>query len=202
MRTLARKLLPRTRAIEGQPPGDQELVARIRAGDSDAFSLLVEKHWERLYRLALGIIDDSHLSEDVVQEVFVLVYRKLGSFDGRSALLTWMYRIAVNAALKARRRARRQALCPLSARFDRAGAGPQVGREREMRELAAKLLRCLPRKLRTVVVLREWQGLGYEEIGRVLGCSRGAVEQRLHRAMVELRRIWGPVAREEWFHGL
>jgi RNA polymerase sigma-70 factor (ECF subfamily) len=181
---------------------DDDLVDRILSGDDRAFQELVDLHGERMLRLVYGILGDWHLSEDVVQDVLVLVHRKLGSFDRRSSLLTWLYRVTVNAALKARKRARRQAHLPLVDDFDRAGPGPAGERDAEMREIASKLLRCLPAKLRIVVLLREWEGLRYDEIARVLGCTRGAVEQRLHRALVELRRVWIPAFREEWFDGL
>jgi len=201
------KILARGKSREAAPllarsPDDQELVVRILSGDDAAFGILVQKYWERLFRLALGILGDWHLSEDVLQEVFVLVHRKLANFDGRSQLLTWLYRVTVNASLKARQRERRKSLPPISAEFDRSAPGPAPGSDLEMKELGQKLLRCLPAKLRAVVLLREWEGLGYDEIGRVLGLSRGAVEQRLHRAMVELRRVWNPARKEEWLHGL
>jgi RNA polymerase sigma-70 factor (ECF subfamily) len=202
LKILARGKSREAAPLLARPPDDQELVVRILAGDDAAFGTLVQTYWERLFRLALGILGDWHLSEDVLQEVFVLVHRKLGSFDGRSSLLTWLYRVTVNAALKARQRERRKSLPSLSPEFDRSAPGPASGSELEMKELGQKLLRCLPAKLRAVVLLREWEGLGYEEIGRVLGLSRGAVEQRLHRAMVELRRVWNPARKEEWLHGL
>jgi RNA polymerase sigma-70 factor, ECF subfamily len=177
-------------------------VERVCAGDPLAFQDLVDRYGDRILRLVYGILGDWHLSEDVVQDVFVLVHRKLKSFDRRSALLTWLYRVSVNAALKARRRAKRQMHLPLVDTFDQAVQGPGAERNIEMREIAAKLLRCLPAKLRVVILLREWEGLKYEEIARVLRCTRGAVEQRLHRAFVELRRVWIPSVREEWFDGL
>jgi RNA polymerase sigma-70 factor (ECF subfamily) len=183
-------------------PDEGELVGRILSGDGDAFATLVGLYGDRLLRLVFGILGDWHLSEDVFQDVFFLVHRKLHRFDRRSSLLTWLYRISINSALKARRRARRQAHLPLLDEFDRPVPGAGTERGVEMREIAAKLLRCLPAKLRVVVLLREWEGLKYEEIARVLGCSRGAVEQRLHRAMVELRRVWIPAVREDWFDGL
>lgn len=183
-------------------PDEGDLVRRILSGDGNAFATMVGLYGDRLLRLVFGILGDWHLSEDVLQDVFVLVHRKLHRFDRRSSLLTWLYRISINAALKARRRARRRAHLPLLDDFDRPVPGPATERGVEMREIASKLLRCLPAKLRVVVLLREWEGLKYEEIARVLGCSRGAVEQRLHRAMVELRRVWIPAVQEDWFDGL
>jgi RNA polymerase sigma-70 factor, ECF subfamily len=202
MSRLSSTSLKRTPTPERAPIGDIELIDGVLAGDAASFGLIVERYGERLFRLVHGILGDWHRSEDVVQEVFILVHRKLSGFDRRASLLTWLYRIAVNAALKARRRARRQAFSPVGEEWDVRDAGPQVGRELEMKELADKLLRCLPAKLRAVVLLREWEGLTYEEISVIIGCSRGAVEQRLHRAMVELRRTWRPAGREEWLHGV
>ena len=186
------------------PPleGDAALVAAIHTGDEDAFAALVERYGERLFRLVYGILGDWHRSEDVVQEVFFLVHRKLRGFDGRSSLLTWLYRIAVNAALKSRKRARRQEHLPFVDGFDVPHVAPGIDRNVELREIGQKLLRCLPAKLRVVVLLREWEGLRYDEIARVLKCTQGAVEQRLHRALVELRRVWRPVVPQEWLDGL
>jgi RNA polymerase sigma-70 factor, ECF subfamily len=181
---------------------DRSLVSRIRSGDGDAFKTLVDRYSGRLFRVVNGILNDWHRSEDVVQEVFVLVYRKLDGFDHRSSLLTWLYRIGVNTALKARKRASRQAHIPLADSYDTPGGGIRVGRSLELSEIGEKLLRCLPLKLRVVVLLREWEGLKYSEISQVLRCSRGAVEQRLHRALVELRRVWRLAGRKEWLDGL
>jgi len=188
--------------VAGDSGDDLSLVDRILTGDDDAFRVLLDRYGPRIFRLVHGILGDWHLSEDVVQDIFVLVHRKLGGFDRRSSFLTWLYRVSVNAALKARRRAQRRAHLPLAEGYETAGSGPGVGRDLELQEISRKLLRCLPEKLRIVVLLREWEGLRYEEIARVLRCTRGAVEQRLHRAMIELRRVWLPGAREEWFDGL
>jgi len=181
---------------------DLDIVEGVCTGDPEAFARLVHRYGERLFRLVYGILGDWHRSEDVVQEVFLLVHRKLRGFDRRSSLLTWLYRVTVNAALKARKRAQRQAHLPLVDGFDTPARGPGIDRNVELREIGQKLLRCLPAKLRVVVLLREWEGLKYDEIARVLRCSQGAVEQRLHRALVELRRVWRPAVREEWFDGL
>ncbi len=188
--------------IERKPEDDQILVDRILGGDEEAFTLLVERYSDRTFRLVRGIVGDWHRSEDVLQEVFVLVYRKLNTFDRRSAFTTWLYRVAVNAALKARGRHRNQRLQVLDEGFDQEQKASVASQRLELSELAEKLLRCLPAHLRAVILLREWEGLSYDEIGQVLSCSRGAVEQRLHRAMVELRRIWKPLGKEEWLHGL
>ena len=167
---------------------DQDLVDRILAGDGSAFSVLVERHHERVFRLVRGIVGDWHRSEDVCQEVFVLVYRKLSSFRRDSKLSTWIYRVAVNAAIRSRKRWAPRVLDPRSLSTRDSAEDPSPSFEAD--EVVKKLLAPLPAKLRAIVLLREEVGLGYDEIARVLGCSRGAVEQRLHRAMEALRGIW------------
>jgi len=169
---------------------DQELVRRILAGDEEAFEFLVREHHARLFRVVQGILGDWQRSEDALQEVFVNVHLRIGGFRHRSSLSTWLYRIAVNTALKHRtRRARHQ-----EARLEVVGEGPSdtdphAGRF-EGDELFDKLLRPLPAHLRTVVVLKEREGLSYKEIAAVLECTQGAVEQRLHRAFCTLREVW------------
>lgn len=171
-------------------PGDEDdgvLAERVLCGDDAAFTRLVERYHGKLFRLVRGIVGDWHRSEDVCQEVFTIVFRKLGGFRGRSRLSTWVYRIAVNAALKARRKRYLPEVSSLSAVPP--SADPRF-RRIESDEVLQKLLAPLPENLRVAVVLRDQMGLNYEEMASVLGCSRGAVEQRLHRAMVALREIW------------
>ena len=168
---------------------DGELIRRILEGDDEAFRRLVEKHHAKVFRLVQGILVDWHHSEDVCQDVFTIVYRKLPGFESRAQFSTWLYRVAVNAALKARRRWHKHEPKSLDLVHDFAGTEAEAA-EFESSEVFDKLLRPLPEKLRVAVVLREQADLSYEEIARVLQCTRGAVEQRLHRAMTQLRRIW------------
>ena len=173
-----------------QHENDRDLVQRILRGDEAAFGSLVESYQARVFRLVRGIVGDWHHSEDVCQEIFTVVFRKLASFRHRSSLSTWIYRVAVNAALKARRRYRRLEGEPV----ETLGTFPSPPDPRvedlEGDEVFRKLLAPLPPRLRLPVVLRDQLGLNYTEISAILRCSRGAVEQRLHRAMVALREIW------------
>lgn len=168
---------------------DSSLIARILDDDHAAFQRLVEKHHAKVFRLVQGILIDWHHSEDVCQDVFTIVYRKLPGFQSRAQFSTWLYRVAVNAALKARRRWHKHE--PKSLDLVRDFAGEEEDRaDFEGSEVFEKLLRPLPEKLRVAVVLREQGDLSYDEIAQVLNCTRGAVEQRLHRAMTQLRQIW------------
>ena len=181
----------RTSASVRRPISDDDgaLISRILDGDVEAFQRLVEKHHAKVFRLVQGILIDWHHSEDVCQDVFTIVYRKLPGFQSRAQFSTWLYRVAVNAALKARRRWHKYEPKSLDLVRDFADREPN-GVDFEGSEVFEKLLRPLPEKLRIAVVLREQGDLSYDEIARVLKCTRGAVEQRLHRAMTQLRQIW------------
>lgn len=169
---------------------DFELIRQIVRGDNAAFARLIRKHQARTFAVVRGIIGDWHLSEDVCQEVFTTVYRKVGSFRRDARFSTWLYRLTVNAALKARGRRRRnpeQRLEDIAQLFQgKEDTAPAF----EGEEVIERLLRPLPEPLRVAVLLHEAAGLNYVEIASVLDCTRGAVEQRLHRAMVQLRLVW------------
>jgi len=174
---------------------DETLVGRILAGDDGAFEQLVERYHARLFQVVHGILGDYQQSEDACQEVFVKAFRKLRGFRYRSRLSTWLYRIAVNTALKMRgKRARYREV--LAETADDSPLGERLMKEDshaaelEGREVLEKLLRPLPAHLRAVVVLKEREGLTYREIAEVLDCTQGAVEQRLYRAFCQLRDVW------------
>ena len=151
----------------------------------------MERHHDRIFHLVRGIVGDWHQSEDVCQEVFALIYRKLASFRNQSSFSTWLYRVAVNAALRARKRWRSAApAVPLDSARLLSVAAQRQAPAFEGDEVLRKLLAPLPAKLKAALVLREVGGLSYNEIAQVLRCSRGAVEQRLHRAVTLLRKVW------------
>jgi RNA polymerase sigma-70 factor (ECF subfamily) len=162
-------------------------VARVSQGDGEAFEQLVAIYHVRVFHLVRGILGDWHRSEDVCQEVFTTVFRKASNFRGQSQFSTWLYRVAVNAALKARRGRTREEY-PVD-QVEVMATSPSAPRF-EAQEVVDRLLRPLPESLRTAVLLRETADLSYKEIANVLGCTVGAVEQRLHRAMTRLRELW------------
>lgn len=172
-----------------------EAAARVMRGDGGAFRVIVEGTSRRLYRLAVRMSGDGAEAEDVLQEAYLRAHQALcdGAWDGRARLTTWLYRIVVNTALNARReRARR--LRPVAD-----AAGPAVAHAaapaQEERVAVAQLMtlvRALPANERAALVLKELEGMTSSEIGEVLGCSEGAVEQRLVRARAALRARWQP----------
>jgi len=169
---------------------DVTLIAGALAGDEDAFRALVHRYEDRVFRVLSRFTQDRMETEDLAQDVFVKVYRKLDTFKHGSAFYTWVYRIAVNTATDhlSRRKRRKLHLVSDDAVLD-GGAGDDAESsaetpllEEEMRAVTRQVLDGLPEKYRTILVLREYEDLAYTEIAEVLGCSIGTVESRLFRA--------------------
>ena len=172
---------------------DHEIVRRVLGGEADAYRLLIDRYQERAFNLVLRIVRNATDAEDVTSDVFYRAYQKLDSFEFRSQFFTWIYRIAVNRAsdrLEQRGRDRAVSLDDLpSEPGGPAGAGDPVraAEDQEFREALARALDSLDPRFRAVMVLREQEGLAYDEIAKVLGCSIGTVESRLFRAREKLR---------------
>lgn len=165
---------------------EQALIQRSRSGDRDAFGRLVARYQASVYRVVRGLLGDAAESEDVAQEVFLRAYAGLARFRGESGLFTWLYRIAANEALKARRRRRPEPVAALpeaEAPREEAQDGPTVA-------TLEHLLGRLPDDHRTVLVLRDLEGLSYQAIAETLELPIGTVESRLFRARQELRGMW------------
>ena len=173
-----------------------DALARVAAGEADAFEELVARHQERLLRLCERLLDDIEEARDAAQEVFLKAFRKAGDARPQGQVYTWLYRIAVNHCLNKLRRRRLvrflrwedpahpegTAFDPPDRASDPAAALEARRRWRATRRAIAKL----PAGQRAVLVLARFEGLSYRQIAEVLGITEGAVESRLFRAM---RRI-------------
>jgi RNA polymerase sigma-70 factor (ECF subfamily) len=179
---------------------DAAAVARARAGDREAFRVLVEKHSRNVFQLAFRMTRSEEDAEDVVQETFLKAYRNLHRFAGRSEFSTWVHSIAAHCALDLlRRRApRHERTRPLEAEAmdaavsndatpERAAFGSEVGRE------VARSLERLSVMERTAFVLRHFEGRTIAEIGRTLGVGSGAAKNCVFRAVTKLRQDLAPV---------
>ena len=167
----------------------QEAVEKVVGGDAAAFQTIVEATAPRLVRLAARILGDLSEAEDVVQDSYVKTYQALtsGGFDGRSAIETWLYRVVVNASVdERRRRGRRPA--PTDTIGDVAWDGRPSAEARIALSELSDWLSDLPTEQHAAIVLKCVEGLSSAEVARTLGCSEGAVEQRLVRARAALRR--------------
>jgi RNA polymerase sigma-70 factor (ECF subfamily) len=181
---------------------DASLVERCSAGEEAAYAELVGEHQRMVVQLAVNLLGDRDEALDLSQEVFLRVFRMIHQFRGRSSLRTWIYRIAVNQARNRHRfwrRRRRADQVSLDAHVARHGdlvacGEPWPDRVLAQKELAAHLrqaLERLPFDQRTAIVLREIDGLSYEEIAYSLGVAVGTVKSRLTRARQALRAALG-----------
>jgi RNA polymerase sigma-70 factor (ECF subfamily) len=173
---------------------ERRLALASRAGDEAAFRELYEAYRDRIWTLILYSVGDVSEAQDILQTVFLKAYRGLGGFRFRSSLFTWIYRIARNECRNYHRR-RGVPPLPLEAVLERGDEIDQRSGPRDQDAnrvvLRTALLRLSP-KMREAVVLRYLEGLSYEEIGRVLGCSSGTVASRLNRALAGLEEILRP----------
>jgi RNA polymerase sigma-70 factor (ECF subfamily) len=174
---------------------DQALIDACRAGQTEAYGVLVRRYQDRLYPTVLRLTGSAEDAQDLLQETFLRAFQKLGHFHGESSFYTWVYRIAVNLALSGRRR-RRPSLRlggvgevgPGESLADARDSDPSAPLERAERDrLIQEALGAIAADHRAVVVLKEFDGLRYEEIASVLGIPVGTVRSRLHRARCELR---------------
>jgi RNA polymerase sigma-70 factor (ECF subfamily) len=193
---------------------DQELVDRAKNGDLKAFDLLVLKYQRRVFRLISRVIKNNSEVEDVAQECFIKAFRAIHQFRGDSAFYTWLYRIAVNTAKNYlfSKGKRPIALSELkksedSDSFDMLDAVSNENPEGNMAglqiaEAVNKAVKKLPDELSTAVVLREMDGLSYEEIAEVMNCPIGTVRSRIFRAREaiaqELRPLLETQGNKRW----
>jgi RNA polymerase sigma-70 factor (ECF subfamily) len=183
----------------GVSDAEAALVSRCLAGDEPACTELVESHQRMVYQLAFHLLGDKEEALDLSQDVFLTVFRMLDRFRGQSALRTWIYRIVVNQARNRQRWWRRRfqsAQVPLEVHVSEHGelssprddCGPErLLRQKEQADRVWQALRDLPFDQRTALVLREIDGLSYDEIGYSLNVAVGTVKSRLARARQLLR---------------
>ncbi len=180
-------------------PSDAELIQEILKGSLNSFETLISRYETKAYNLALKLTRNPEDAEEVLQDVFVTLYRKLDSFEGKSAFSSWLYRITVNASFMKLRRQKRFKLNYAQEVLEeqlRRHAGDMQSltvpnRTLERAELRAVLdlaIECLTPEYRTVFILRDVDGLSNQEVGDILDLSISAVKSRLHRSRVILRR--------------
>jgi RNA polymerase sigma-70 factor (ECF subfamily) len=182
---------------------DRALIARAQAGDETAFRQLVERHQRRAFAIALNLVRDENDARELVQDAFLRVFKSLSSFQGGSSFFTWLYRIITNLSIDLIRKPGRQTSdldearletedpkdldLPFLSKYD--GADPaDVVRRREIGARLQGALDSLPEYHRAVIVLREVEGLSYEEMAQAMGVSKGTIMSRLFHARQKLQR--------------
>lgn len=175
---------------------DEEIIARVLAGDKARFEILIRKYNQRLYRAARAILRDDLQAEDLVQEAWVRAYQHLSEFAGRASFSTWVLRITVNEGLARLRMGKRygeqrEGTDAQGARMDRfispVPDPEQQAASREMRILLEELIDKLPDANRAVFMLRDVEGMSTSEAAEVLSITEENVKVRLHRARASLR---------------
>jgi RNA polymerase sigma-70 factor (ECF subfamily) len=183
---------------------DLDLISRAQSGDSDAFASLFHAHKARIYSVCLRMTNNTAEAEDLTQDAFLQVFRKLATFRGDSALSTWLYRIAVNTVLM---HFRKKALKQVSldepynqdARLVRREYGSRDGRlvGSVDRIALTRAIKELPVGYRTIFLLHEVEGYEHQEIAELLDCSVGNSKSQLHKAKLRIRELLGHARQEK-----
>ena len=187
---------------------NQVLVERVKAGDKKAFDLLVSKYHQRVIRLISRLVRNPAEVEDIAQEAFIKAYRSIGQFRGDSAFYTWLYRIAVNSAKNALMASNRRPI-PMSdlMKSDENEEGEAWPVEsaidfqtpeallasRQVAQTVDAAIQSLAEDLRTAIMLREIEGLTYEEIAEAMNCPIGTVRSRIFRARETISKQLRPL---------
>ena len=172
---------------------DQRLVERVQGGDRQAFDVLVLKYQHRIVKLVTRYVRDPSEALDVTQEAFIKAYRAIPKFRGDSAFYTWLYRIAINTAKNHIVAMKRR---PMEYDLDLQEAGgyvsnvqlhetdspDRIAQREELRDVLQASIDALPEELRVAIVLREIEGMSYEEIATAMNCPIGTVRSRIFRA--------------------
>lgn len=178
---------------------EKDLVRASKEGDEEAFASLVKKYRVKVFNLAFSLTRDRDTADDLAQEVFIKAYFALPRFELRSEFGTWLYRIAINHVRDFLRKTSR--MRRLSIDEIKEGSIPQedetMKREKEQSEeqrtkIVRRAIQVLPEKHQVILILRDIQGLSYEEITKILRISPGTVDSRLHRARKLLRKKLAP----------
>jgi RNA polymerase sigma-70 factor (ECF subfamily) len=187
-------------------PDESDLLERLRAGEDSAYEELVRTHSPRLLAVARRIVGNDEEARDVIQDAFLNAFRSLRNFHGDARLSTWLHRIVVNSALmklRTRKRKPEESIEPLlpafladghyAEKFSSWGEQADAALSRsETQDLVRQRIDELPESFRTVLVLRDIEGLDTEETARVLDTTPNAVKIRLHRARAALRTLLAP----------
>ena len=177
---------------------DAKLVKRVQKGDKGAFDLLVLKYQHKIVNLVMRYVRDPEQALDITQEAFIKAYRALPRFRGDSAFYTWLYRIAVNTAknhLVAQRRRPMDVELDLHARLKETDTPEGVTQSHELQRAVEKAIAALPDDLRTAIILRELDGMSYEEIAQTMECPVGTVRSRIFRARDAISKKVGSLIR-------
>jgi RNA polymerase sigma-70 factor (ECF subfamily) len=192
---------------ENESEQDRRLIQRAQAGDSGAFRLLVERHQRRVFAIALGLVRDEQDAREIAQEAFLRVHKGLAQFHGGSSFFTWLYRIVTNLSIDLMRKpSRREAELHFAIEVDdgespllpASDADPyDVVRRGQLSLRIQNALEQLPPYHRGVILMREVEGMSYEEMAEAMQVSKGTIMSRLFHARKKLQRALSDCHDEE-----
>ncbi len=174
---------------------EADLIFRSQQGDEAAFKEIFEQYHQKVYRIAYGVLRHREDALDVVQEVFIKLFRSIKDFKGRSAFYTYLYRLAMNTAIDYSRRSKRSSFLSLD---HQDGFQPMNGKEKrpdqmasqkEIEEKVRRAIDQLPKDQKATLIYREIEDLSYQEIADMMGCSIGTVMSRLHYGRKKLQEL-------------
>ena len=181
--------------LEGQSWTDEEVVARVLAGEAALYEILMRRHNQRIYRIVRGILRDDGEAEDVMQDAYVRAYQHLGQFEGRSTFVTWLSRIAMHEAFARARKLGRQVSLDSEPKWNAmnplltTATSPEANvANSELRASLEAAILSLPQKYRSVVILRDVEEMTTAEVASSLEISEELVKVQLHRARALVRK--------------
>lgn len=198
--TIHKKKIHRISIEEMEEMADSELVQLIKEGNENAFGIIVKRYESKAFSLAIGLTKNQEDAEEVLQDVFLTVHRKIDSFLGKSAFSSWLYRITVNAAFMKLRKNKQEKSSPVEeitpamesewreVSHNVVPTAEDEACEYELKEILADAIAKLPDDYRAVFILRDVDGLSNKEVGEILNLTTPAVKSRLHRARIMLRK--------------
>jgi RNA polymerase sigma-70 factor (ECF subfamily) len=174
--------------------GDLELAGRIKSGDAAAFEALYQQHATRLYNLASRMSGAAGEAEDLLQDIFLLAYRKVGSYRGESSLGTWLYRLAMNHCLDVLRN-RQTRMGQVTDSMDEPDAAPVAAPAPVLSTVSRidleRAIEALPPACRAAFLLHDVEGFGHQEVADILGVSEGTSKSQVHKARLRIRAHLG-----------
>lgn len=184
--------------VSPEPRSDDILITLFQSGDERAFRYLVERYAQRVRNLIYSIFNDPSVVDDIAQEVFIRVFEGLPKFRFESSFYTWLYRITVNKSRDEMRKRKAKKFLSLHAMVEASNSEVQSKlrvhpEDNTAKELVAKGLQQLPEKFRVPIILKDIDGLSYEEMAEIMQCEIGTVKSRLSRARSMMRKILAPL---------
>ncbi len=176
-------------------PEETDLISRCQQGDQEALKGIFEKYQKKVYGIAYGVVRQREEALDIVQEVFIKLFRSIKNFKGRSQFYTYLYRMTMNTAIDHARKTGKQSMSSLDEEgsfqpSDEPEKGPErVLLQKELEERVKMAMEKLPAEQRAAIILKDVEGLSYQEMAEAMGCSIGTVMSRLHYGRKRMQEL-------------